>query len=662
MQISTLGTAEFYTAFGIEMSAFKDRDAAGVVSPSLSWGRLGPGKKSDPHRHDELEIFIILEGTGLVHSDSDARSVKAGDVIEFAPFERHVIENTGKQALVFLDVYWRDPKALANNHPILDQAKCETPLFVFSTPPTPNGDLHLGHLSGPYLGADVFTRFHRMRGRKVYHLTGSDDYQSYVQSRAEANGCKPEEVAATYSEEILETLALLDCSIDQYTQTNQCNGYAERITGLFERMLNNPAVNLRRSKALSDATGIYRYEPDVSGRCPDCGNSAGGNICEECGAPNLCHDLINPVLVQGQPVRTVCERIEIDLHSFADYIRSHHEASEVTPRIRELTERVLGRQDAHFPITHPANWGLPITNLENQVIWVWPEMAFGFLIGIEELGRRIGRDWNSQAPSDDWEIVHFFGFDNSFYHSVLYPALYAAALPDWKVKISYVVNEFYLLENKKFSTSRRHAIWGKDILTDETVDPLRLFLCQTRPEFVRTNFCRTAYETFRTEVYDGQFMAWLSDIFDAVQHQWDNILPDAGDWTQAHIAFKNRLHAAHRSFEASMVVKDFSARRATRIFLDLLADSRDFSAAQATQRQRRDARARTVTALEFCAASLLGGMAGALMPRVARRLAIALQIAKQPKWPTYVALLPAGRRLEPEALFAAETAHATTAE
>mmetsp|Transcript_18550 Transcript_18550/g.30543 ORF Transcript_18550/g.30543 Transcript_18550/m.30543 type:complete len:666 (+) Transcript_18550:654-2651(+) len=651
MRISTLETAEFQTAFGIAMSALETVKDAEVSRPGVSWGRVAPGERSAQHRHDELEMFVMLEGTADIHSDDETRSVQAGDVIEFDPFERHVIENTGANMLTFLDIYWRDPKAMTITSPVAGHATGQAPVFVFSTPPTPNGDLHLGHLSGPYLGADIFTRFQRMQGRAAYHLTGSDDYQSYVQTRADTEGCSAQEVAARYSEEILETLRLLDCAPDQYTQTDQCADYAARITTLFDRVVDHPSVGLRRSKALSDAAGYYRYEPDVSGICPDCGHGAGGNICEECGAPNLCHDLINPRLAQGAPHITEETRIEIDLHSFADHIRNHLEAAHAPPRIRDLAERVLARADAHFPITHPSTWGLPVTDLADQVIWVWPEMAFGFLIGIEELGRRIGQDWNSQAPSDDWEIVHFFGFDNSFYHAILYPSLYAAALPNWQGKITYAVNEFYLLEHKKFSTSRRHAIWGKDILTDETVDPLRLFLSQTRPEAARTNFSRLAYESFRIEVYEGQLMAWLRGIFDALQQDWDNILPDAGDWTPAHIAFKNRINAARVSFETAMVAQDFSARRAARTFLQLLADCQDFSASQSRQGQMRDARGRTVTALEFCAAGLLCSMAGALMPRFAARLGTALQIDEPIEWHASVGLLPAGARLDGAALF-----------
>ena len=120
-----------------------------------------------------------------------------------------------------------------------------------------------------------------------------------------------------------------------------------------------------------------------------------------------------------------------------------------------------------MPVSHPSGWGVhpAATALPGQVIWAWPEMSYGFLYGIERLGAELGEGWSREAPGPDWKIVHFFGFDNSFYHSILYPVLYRLAFPEWNPDIDYHVNEFYLLDGEKFSTSRRHAVWGKDLLT-----------------------------------------------------------------------------------------------------------------------------------------------------------------------------------------------------
>src|SRR5205807_269299 len=111
------------------------------------------------------------------------------------------------------------------------------PVFVFSTPPTPNGDLHLGHLSGPYLGADAFVRHQRMTGIDAWHLTGSDDYQSYVLAAAGAEGREPAETAARYSAEIAATLALMDITPDQYTVTDQDPAYRPGLQDFFSRVV-----------------------------------------------------------------------------------------------------------------------------------------------------------------------------------------------------------------------------------------------------------------------------------------------------------------------------------------------------------------------------------------------------------------------------------------
>lgn len=646
MRITKHNSLNFEAAFGIFMASIEGQAIGGIGQPGLSWGRVKPGERSIPHRHDEVELFVIVEGTARIFNGAEFYDLEAGDVVEISPFDNHIIENTGEFDLLFLDIYWRDPKLSTIIQP--SKKRENGPLFVFSTPPTPNGDLHIGHLSGPYIGADIFTRFQKMCGREVYHLTGSDDYQSYVEARAITEDRKPEEVAAHYSAEILKTLSLLDCEIDQYTVTNQCSNYGERITELFQRVLKHDAVIPRISPAVYEKkTGLYQYEPYVSGKCPNCGSNAGGNICEECGAPNFCHDLIDLKLNDGTADIREIERIEIDLSLFSDSLHSHAEKAAIPERIRELQRRVLDHGNIHVPISHPSDWGISTGVHNGQVIWVWPEMAFGFLIGIEELGLRLGKNWQSIAPSDDWEIVHFFGFDNSFYHTILYPALYEAALPNWKPDITYCVNEFYLLDEQKFSTSRRHAIWGKDILTPDSVDPLRLYLCVTRPETSRSNFSRDEYNKFEHEVFDRKINIWLGNLLNDAKRYYDATVPDAGDWTPQHIAFFHRLELIRARFEASLDAKEFSTRRAARLLLELIDEAREFSNAQRLLKGLGGDRARTVMALELSAAALLCSMASPLMPSFARRLADVLGAPLHENWPDSVQLLTAGTLLSP---------------
>lgn len=510
------------------------------------------------------------------------------------------------------------------------------PVFVFSTPPTPNGDLHLGHLSGPYLGADVFVRFQRMNGVAAWHLTGSDDYQSYVVECARREGDTPARTAAHYGAEIAETLRLMDIEPDQYTVTSTDPRYAPGLRAYFTRLVESGSVAPREDAALFDGeTGAYLYEVDVSGGCPACGEPTGGNICEECGEPNSCADLVDPRSGRSSapPRPGTITRYSVPLHEFRDELAAHHDRGRVPERLRELAERLFGRDRLDVAVSHPSGWGVaPAESLGgDQVIWVWPEMAWGFLYGIESLGRRTGRDWTADSPRPDWKIVHFFGYDNSFYHSVLYPVLYRLAYPGWDCDIDYHVNEFYLLDDAKFSTSRRHAVWGKEFVGPHNVDAVRFFLARTRPEGRRTSFGHEAYAAVVGEVLVGGWQRWLDDLGARVRTEHAGRAPGdepAAGWPAFHARLTARLAALTDCLGAT----DFSLNRAAAELNGIVEDAVRFG----TENEGR------AIAGELAAARLLAAGAAPVMPRFAARLAEAIGEPDPARWPGEVGTLPAG--------------------
>lgn len=644
MRKSTFSRTELSPAFGIDMASL----GTGSAGTGFSFGKVAPGVTSEPHRHDEIEAFVVLSGAGKVRTDIGEISVEAGDVVLFEPFEAHVLHNDGDEDLNFVDVYWRDGQAA------LDAAAQATapggPVFVFSAPPTPNGDLHLGHLSGPYFGADVYTRFLRMKGVEAYHLTGSDDNQSYVATRADADQSTPAKVARHYADEIRATLALLDCEVHSFLPTTGDKAYREFQTGCFRSLRSSTAVELRHSPALFDAvTGHYLYEPDVSGLCPDCGGSAGGNICEECGAPNLCHDLgaARSRRSAKPPVVGYVRRAELALERCYKKIDRHLRASGAPARIMDLFARLRQRGDFSVPITHPSDWGLPAEGFPGQVIWVWPEMAFGFLYKIQALARSLGRDWNAAMPSNDWQIVHFFGFDNSFYHALLYPALYAEVFSHWTPRIRYHVNEFYLLDGQKFSTSRGHAVWGKEVLSPKSVDIVRLHFGLTRPEGERTNFTLDALRRTESEVFQGIWLNWLDALHREIKQDFGGRVPDAGDWSPADRAFFARIEVYRAAIERAYSDEGFSVRRAAAQVCDFVRDCVIYRRAQdyAAARSLYPARNRTSLALQTTAAAILAPTLAPLMPRFASTVARGIDGVSTETWPRSV------QRLEPGTIF-----------
>jgi methionyl-tRNA synthetase len=647
--LSSYGTGERHRSFGIDLTEI-DLGAVESLGVGAAWGTVAPGNHSDPHQHDETETFVIVAGHGDAVVDSGRTQVGPGTVIQFEPFETHYLDNPGPDDIVFATFYWRDsPRASRKAAGTGRRRYDDRPVFAFSTPPTPNGALHIGHLSGPYLGTDVFVRFQKMNGRKVWHLAATDDHQSYVAECARREGRTPAEVAVGYAAEIAETLSLMDIEPDQVVHTSQDERYPEALRAFFARITASGLVKPAEGEALFDGdTGRYLYEPYVSGGCPTCGSATGGNICEECGEPNFCTDLVDPRpgIGTATPRTGPITRYMLPLHELRADVLEHHHVGRVPVRVRELAHRLFQRERIDVALTHPSDWGVtPLQqDVPGQVMWVWIELAFGFLWGIESLGRRLGTGWRADAPEDDWKIVHFLGYDNTFYHSILSPALYKLANPEWTPDVDYNMNEFYLLDGDKFSTSRRHAIWGKDILGPQTVDGIRFYLALTRPETQRTNFTIEGYERAVRETLAGTWQSWLADLGARVDKLYGGIAPDAGCWTPEHTAFLGRMENRLAEMTGCLSEDGYSLNLAARTLTGIVEDTLRFSRLETPAAGLPEWRneARTAMALELAAAKLLAHCAAPVMPRFAEALAGALGIEPPRQWPELVTLVPPG--------------------
>lgn len=644
MIINSYDAAALSQVFGI--------DAAGIggLGIGTTWARVRAGGRSEPHQHDESEVFVILSGSGDIVADGRRQPVTAGTVVGFAPFETHVIENPGPDDLVFLSVAWRDsPRATQEAHRKSRQRFDGRPVFVYSTPPTPNGDLHLGHLSGPYIGADVFVRFQRMNGVEAWHITGSDDHQSYVADRARREGREPAQTAAHFSQAIAATLALMDITPDQFTSTSSTADYPRRVQDFFSRITAARSVTRQRRPAFFDpATGDYVFEVSVTGGCPSCGGGTSGGICEECGKPNAGVDLTDPRLAGSgdQPRIGSVVGWSVPLHEYGELIDRLYRQHRTPARIRELAGRVFNGDRLDVALTHPVPWGVRSPDGEDggQALWAILDVAYSLLYGIESLGRRLGRGWRADDPQSDWKIVQFFGYDNTFYNAIVVPILYGLAYPGWTPDMDFNVNEFYELNGAKFSTSRDNVIRGKDVLGPDNVDAIRLFLSLTRPELHTSGFDQGTYEEFVSRALVGGWQGWLNDLGDRIKQHYGGQAPDAGIWTPQQSAFLARLDARLSALTVALGPDGFSLNHAATQLLGLADDAVRFARSErpvADSASWRDEN-RTAIALELAAARLLAAGAAPVMPQFSRRLSEAIGIPGPHSWPHEVALVPPG--------------------
>jgi methionyl-tRNA synthetase len=378
------------------------------------------------------------------------------------------------------------------------------PTIIIGPPPTPNGDLHIGHLAGPYLSADIYARYLRACGRPVIYATGTDDSQTYVVATARKLGVTPEELCVKCWHDIKRTLDVAGIAVDGFAPPAFDDRY-RAITMEFVRALEAAGKLRLRTVRLpySERHGEYLMEGLVSGTCPLCLSDSRGGLCETCGHPNNCDELLDArsVVDPADPLtRREASILVLPLEEYRPQLTAYYEdrAGRWRPHISQLMRELLARPLPDFPITYPYHWGIPapFARTPGQVLNAWvegmPASMFCTAYAAEHLGypRRATDDlWRAEHGA---RVVYFLGFDNAYFWGVTHLALLLAHDGRYVLPDTIVCNEFYELENEKFSTSKGHVVWAHDLLGRVSRDLVRFYLALTCPEHQRTNFSAAA--------------------------------------------------------------------------------------------------------------------------------------------------------------------------
>ncbi|HEV2847179.1 MAG TPA: class I tRNA ligase family protein, partial [Thermoanaerobaculia bacterium] len=486
MHIQRLDSEKLFEAYGIQVQMLYPWEGVVETPFGAAWAVVPPGGSTKHHAHQEGETFFFAKGRGVMRVGDDSTEVKAGDVVFQRPFQQHTLENTSDEDLLFLTVWWEDLRLWAGQRE--EAAKRPARTMVSAAPPTPNGDLHVGHLSGPYLAGDIHARYLRLRGVDAHYIFGTDDNQSYTKTNGVRLGLGPQEAGDRLAGEIQATLETAGIELAEFVRPNASPHHARMTREFFRKLYDDGHLEARETPSpYCETCARYLYEAYIRGRCPHCGSPSGGNLCEDCGRPNDCVDLLDAVCTQcGNPAsRRNFTRLFFPLSRWAEELKEFHLQVGMNQSLRSLCEQVIAAGLPDMTVTHVSDWGIPVPveGFEDQRIFVWCEMAPRYFSYAEHLG-----GWEKYWKSDDAEFVHCFGFDNGFYYAVFLPAMWMAYDRNLKLPSAFLMNEFYRLDGLKFSTSRRHAIWGRELLADVPADVMRFYLAWTAPEVEGTNF------------------------------------------------------------------------------------------------------------------------------------------------------------------------------
>lgn len=614
-------------------------DCRSIDLPGTTAGLMGcvlaPGQSSEAHSHLEDEVFVFVSGAGQVSCGQGVLDVQAGDAVQFARHENHVITNTSAtQPLRFHSIYWPGPAA-ASAAP-----GSQRPALVFSTPPTPNGDLHLGHLSGPYLAADVLRRTLADQGIDVHHATGRDDHQTYVVTCAAREGRPPHDVATHYAEAIQATWKSCGIEVDTFVSPDSAGDYSQFVRDGLRRLLALGLLCEKEAPAAFDDHGMYLHEAHIKGRCPHCGQSSDGNACEACGRPNACVDLLQAVVARtgATPTLAPSRRLYFRLSALSQPLAQYVRSASMPAHVASLSLQMIEDGLPDICISHPGDWGIrhDIAGYEAQVVYVWFEMAFGYLWAAATVPHAVGANRFERAASvysHGTDIIHCYGFDNTYYHTLLFPAVYLAL--GLRPPQTHVVNELLDLEGSKFSTSRRHLIWGQELLQELPRDYARFALLLCRPEGSRTNFVVHEVCSHLNALFPGHLQAWLRGLMDTLA-RYDNSVPQPGAWLADQRVFHTWLTHQMASHRQASQAGTFSPRHLAQTVARVIEESRRFQDSQAHLFQSAGTalsnHARTAAALSALAAKFVAHALGPLMPRLAGDLVMMLGLEGRGDW------------------------------
>jgi len=419
-------------------------------------------------------------------------------------------------------------------------------IFIAVAWPYADGPLHLGHIAGAYLPADIFVRYHRTKGNEVLMVSGSDQHGTPITIKAEQEGKKPSEIVALYHQQFLESWQKLGISFDLFTTTGTAN-HAEVAQDIFLTLLDRGYI-YKSTVSQPFCPQCQRFLPDryIEGTCPYCYSSgARGDQCDECGKPLNAIELTNPRCRQcgTTPQFKDSEHFFLKLTAFEDRLLDWvRQQSHWRQNVLNFTLRYLEGGLKDRAITRDIKWGvpLPLEGFEGKCLYVWFEAVIGYLSAAKEWAKSKGDEekwrsfWQGEVKS-----YYFIGKDNIAFHTIIWPAM-LMGYDDLNLPYDVPANEFLTIEGRKLSTSRHWAVWLPDYLSRYDPDPLRYLLSINMPETGDTDFSWHEFIRRNNDELVATYGNLVHRVLTFVYRNFDGCVPQAGKFDSQSQALLNR--------------------------------------------------------------------------------------------------------------------------
>ncbi len=406
-------------------------------------------------------------------------------------------------------------------------------ILVTSALPYANGPLHIGHLAGAYLPADIYVRYQRLKGNDVVYICGSDEHGVAITIRAEQDGVEPKQIIDRFHELNKKSFERFGMSFDNYSRTS-LPIHHETGQEFFSDLHQKGILKRKKEKQFYDETARM-FLPDryVEGTCPNCQfPEARGDQCEKCGSDLNQTELIDPKskITGKTPVLKETSHWYFPLGDFQErlkkYLDSHPEWKQ---NVKNYCYGWLKQGLKDRAVTRDLRWGIkvPLEEAKDKVLYVWFEAVLGYISSTKEWAQKIGEPdrWKDYWQDENCKLVHFIGKDNITFHAIMFPALLMAK-EGYTVPDSVPANEFLNIQGDKVSTSRDYAVWLEDYLENFPPDSMRYCLASIAPETKDSDFSWKDFQTRNNAELVGILGNFINRSLTFIDKHFDGRVPE----------------------------------------------------------------------------------------------------------------------------------------
>jgi methionyl-tRNA synthetase len=442
--------------------------------------------------------------------------------------------------------------------------------------PYTNGPIHIGHLAGVYVPADIYARYLRNKKEDVVFICGSDEHGVAISMKARKEGISPQEVIDRYHAMIDQSFQEFGISFDHYSRTSAQIHHqtaSEFFTTLHK---NNDFIEEVTEQLYDSEAQQFLADRFVTGTCPKCQyEEAYGDQCEQCGSSLNATELINPTSTLSGAVPTLKETKHwfLPLDRYQDFLKEwilEGHANDWKPNVYGQVKSWLDDGLKPRAVTRDLDWGIPVPvkGAEGKVLYVWFDAPIGYISATKEWARLKGVDWEPYWKDENTELIHFIGKDNIVFHCIIFPAILKAE-GNYILPKNVPANEFLNLEGNKLSTSKNWAVWLHEYLNDfpDQQDALRYALTANAPENKDNDFTWKDFQARNNNELVAIYGNFINRVLVLTQKYYDGKVPTPNAFTDADLSVLASLKKAPKTIGDSL--DRFRFREASQLMMNL---------------------------------------------------------------------------------------------